>query len=66
MTGSKHMESAIKKAKIATEAVISILASAKNDSWEACTKLYDAVTLSTLLYGFPVWGLAYTEEIGVV
>ncbi|KAH0556686.1 hypothetical protein KQX54_001662 [Cotesia glomerata] len=61
----KVAENSVKKAKIAMSTVISILSKAKKDSWDACNKLFDALSISTLLYGFPVWEIPYKDQLEI-
>lgn len=61
--GRRAAADMVDKARIATGAVMSILAKASADSWDAVTKLFDSMIASTLLYAAPTWALSYSDLI---
>lgn len=64
--GLNATNTAISKTRKALGALLSTLNRAKIDSWETRVKLFDTTILSILLYGAPVWGLRYVEELEVI
>lgn len=61
--GLAAVNAAITKTKIASGTTIAILARARCDSWNAYSKLFDRLALSTALYAFPTWGLRYLDRL---
>jgi len=53
----------VNRANIAINSVWSILGKAKCRSWDARVKLFESLTLSTLLYASSIWGLRYESVI---
>lgn len=58
--------SSICKARKALGALLVTLNNAKVDSWETRIKLFDTTVLSILLYGAPLTGLRYINELEIV
>lgn len=64
--GLTSTNSAICKAKKALGALLSTLNNAKVDSWQTRIKLLDSTVFSVLLYGAPLWGLRYINELEII
>lgn len=63
MLSQKSVNFAIKKAKMAIGATLTIESLAKNISWSSNVKLLNLMVTSIHFYAFPMWGLAYVEKI---
>ncbi|XP_044597923.1 uncharacterized protein LOC123274390 [Cotesia glomerata] len=50
---------AAQRARTASGAVISALASIRAESWEGTLRIYDSIVTTTLLYASHIWGLRY-------
>ena len=56
-------DDAISRTAIAGSSVIQILQKAKNNSFKSVLKLWDSVTLATLLYAAEIWALRYCDML---
>lgn len=60
---AQQSESAISRAAMAASSVRQILQKAKNNSYDTIQKLWDSVTLVTLLYAAEIWALRYCDTL---
>ena len=60
---AQQSDDAISRTAIAASSVRQILQKAKNNSFDTILKLWDSVTIATLLYAAEIWALRYCDTL---